>query len=89
MSPNRKILWLGSLFLMFLPLSAQIPKGYYAKAEGKYGASLKNALHQVIANPKVLSYGELWSAFESTDTLVVTECGIFILLVLTEIQPFL
>lgn len=69
MNPRSIILCLGLVVLLQQPVAAQIPHGYYARVEGKTGASLKRALFQVIGKPKVLSYRELWSAFETTDVL--------------------
>ncbi|MDA3911940.1 MAG: endonuclease [Bacteroidales bacterium] len=47
--------------------TAQIPAGYYDSAEGIYGESLQQALHNIIDNHNSLSYEDLWSAFEDTD----------------------
>ncbi|MCM1311411.1 MAG: endonuclease [Bacteroides sp.] len=48
---------------------AQIPDGYYREADGKNGAELKSALYDVIGNHKVLSYSDLWAAYETTDVV--------------------
>lgn len=58
------------LILLFVSLSlySQVPEGYYSSADGKYGAELKTALFQIIRNPKVVAYSELWKAFEVTDS---------------------
>ncbi len=40
-----------------LTATAQIPAGYYASLKGKKGAELKNAIHEIIKNAKVLDYG--------------------------------
>lgn len=40
---------------------------YYSKANGKSGAELKTALFHIIGNLNVVSYAEIWSAFEKTD----------------------
>lgn len=60
------LLWVVSLLL-----SAQIPAGYYEGARGKSGAELKTALHNIIKDPKVLSYGSgvnsTWYGFTKTD----------------------
>lgn len=51
--------------------SAQIPKGYYDSLKGKKGKELKNAVHEVIKDAKVLSYGSgsghTWEGFYTTD----------------------
>ena len=50
---------------------AQIPDGYYASLNGKKGAALKTAVHEIIKNAKVLDYGSgaghTWEGFYSTD----------------------
>ena len=46
---------------------AQPPAGYYNNAEGLSGQSLRVALHNIIDNHTVLTYNQLWSAFQSTD----------------------
>ncbi|MDD4776828.1 MAG: endonuclease [Fermentimonas sp.] len=58
------------LILLFISFSlhAQVPKGYYSSAEGKSGAELKTALFNTIRNPEVVTYSELWKAFEVTDS---------------------
>lgn len=40
---------------------------YYASVNGKSGAELKTALFEIIGNPNVISYSEIWTAFEKTD----------------------
>lgn len=54
-----------------LTATAQIPAGYYASLKGKKGAELKNAIHEIIKNAKVLDYGNgngtTWYGFYSTD----------------------
>lgn len=40
---------------------------YYGPACGKKGPELKTALFEIIGNPHVVSYAEIWSAFEKTD----------------------
>lgn len=55
---------------------AQIPEGYYSSLKGKKGAELKTAVHNIIKNAKVLSYGSgdrgSWWGFYVTD---VTDDG--------------
>lgn len=50
-------------------LSAQVPEGYYSSARGKQGAALKTALFEIIREPDVVAYSQLWKAFEKTDAL--------------------
>lgn len=58
-------------FLLLLSVTAQVPSGYYAPAEGKTNAALKTALHQIIEKGTRLGYGsgsgKTWSGFEKTD----------------------
>ena len=57
--------------LLAVNASAQIPEGYYDSLKGKKGAALKNAVHEVIKDAKVLTYGagsgHTWEGFYSTD----------------------
>ncbi len=46
----------------------QIPVGYYNTATGLSGSALMNALHNIIKNHTVVLYGDLYTAFDSTDT---------------------
>ena len=46
---------------------SQIPSGYYDSAQGKTGSDLKTALHNIIKNPSVDSYSDLWTDFTKTD----------------------
>lgn len=41
---------------------------YYRAANGKSGAELKTAMHQIIGNPSVVSYSGLKAAYVKTDT---------------------
>ena len=54
-----------------LTASAQIPTGYYDSLKGKKGAELKNAVHNLIKDAEVLSYGSgkgsTWWGFYVTD----------------------
>lgn len=56
-------------FLIALPFFgiAQIPAGYYNSAQGLTGNPLKVALHNIIDNHTVISYGNLWNAYPKTD----------------------
>lgn len=55
------------LFIYFSFIMADIPDGYYNSAEGLSGNTLKMALHDVIDNHDVQSYGSLHDHFETTD----------------------
>ena len=46
---------------------SQIPNGYYDNAQGKTGVALKQALHDIIKNHTVVSYGSLHSYYQQTD----------------------
>ena len=46
---------------------AAIPAGYYNDASGLSGTSLRQALNDIIDNHTVLSYDDVWDAFETTD----------------------
>ena len=52
-------------------VSAQIPDGYYDALKGKKGAGLKTAVHNIIKDANVLSYGSgkgsTWWGFYTTD----------------------
>ena len=72
---RKKLLRLSLAFLVSvmpaLPMLAQIPEGYYSSLKGKKGAELKTAIHDIIKNAKVLSYGsgnrKTWWGFWTTD----------------------
>jgi len=53
--------------LLLFTVSGQIPTNYYTDAEGKTGVALKTAMFNIIKNHNSISYGGLWTAFESTD----------------------
>ncbi len=53
--------------LLWLNATAQIPAGYYDPALGLTGPELKTALSNIIDNHTVLSYADLWDAFDDTD----------------------
>lgn len=59
------------IFLFFatlsITISAQIPAGYYDSTTGLTGNNLKTALYNIIKNPSVDSYDNLWADFELTD----------------------
>lgn len=64
---NNSILIIFLLFYASM-LHAQVPEGYYQSTEGKSGADLKTAFFNVIKNPKVIPYTQLWEAFSNTDS---------------------
>ena len=64
-----------SIFLLLLVVCATAQKEYYTSVDGvKGGAALKTALHELIKNHKVISYGSgessTWGAFYTTDAAV-------------------
>lgn len=54
-------------------LGAAVPAGYYYAADGKSGAELKTALHQIVSAMHTLDYGSgegaTWEGFSRTDRL--------------------
>ncbi len=84
-----------ALLLSIQCVYAQIPDGYYDDASGLSGEDLKTALYGIIDNHTVVSYTELWTAFQTTDkkadgsvwdmysncsfTFVTNQCGSSIL----------
>ena len=48
-------------------LWAQIPSGYYDRAEGKTGQELRAALHEIIKGHNDVQYSGLWGAYYYTD----------------------
>lgn len=63
----KKNLFYSFFILIPLFVNAQAPAGYYDAANNKNGQPLRIALHQIIKNHTVKSYGSLWSAFHQTD----------------------
>ena len=64
-----------STFLLLLVVCATAQKEYYTSVDGvKGGANLKTALHELIKDHKVISYGsgeeKTWGAFYTTDAVV-------------------
>lgn len=71
----------------------QIPAGYYNSASGLTGAALKTALYHIIDNHTVLTYTNVWTAFQATDdkpdgsvwdiysncyyTFIINQCGTY------------
>lgn len=69
---KRSLLTTICLFFASVVLLAQ-PNGtgtYYQKAHGKKGRELKTAMYEIIKNPSVLTYDDLWDAFNITDERV-------------------
>jgi len=64
-----KAAWSIAICLAFagITVSGQIPSGYYNQATGLSGAALKAALHNIIDNHTVLSYGAVTEALKVTD----------------------
>ena len=62
----KKILLLIIGLSFALMVSAQ-PTNYYNSASGLTGNQLKIALHNIVKGHSSISYGQLWSAFWSTD----------------------
>ncbi|MDR2064389.1 MAG: endonuclease [Prevotellaceae bacterium] len=63
----KKILNIFVALLVSFTLTAQAPANYYDNAEGKSGAELKTSLYNIIKNHTQLGYGDLWTAFYTTD----------------------
>ena len=63
----KRMTLLWSLLCFALMLQAQAPAGYYNKAKGMHGKSLKTALYSIISAHKALSYDYLWTAYQTTD----------------------
>ena len=64
----KKLLLCSFLWISIcLTLNAQIPPGYYNNAAGKKGYELKQALHNIIRNHTVITYAEIWAAYQKTD----------------------
>jgi endonuclease I len=63
------------MLCLFSFACAQGPNGsgtYYQAADGQKGFGLKTALFNIIKNPEVVGYGDLWQAYKETD---VTDNG--------------
>lgn len=69
---RRSLFCLGLLFSLAVNVLAQGPNEsgrYYKSANGKSGQELKTALHQIIRNPNVVTYGNgLKMGYIKTDT---------------------
>lgn len=58
------------MLCLFSFACAQGPNGsgtYYQAADGQKGFGLKTALYNIIKNPEVVGYGDLWQAYKETD----------------------
>jgi len=64
----KKTLFIAVLLTLIIGTArAGIPDGYYDKANGLYGASLKTALYGIINSHTSVGYSGLWSAYKTTD----------------------
>lgn len=65
------LLSLAAAALCCANASAEIPLGYYSSLDGKCGAELKNAIHALVTDATMLSYGSgdghTWWGFYETD----------------------
>lgn len=71
---NKKLLITICLTAMVAMTFAQAPHEtgtYYAKAHGKCGEELKNALFEIIKNPAVVHYDSLWAAYNTSDVRTI------------------
>ena len=66
----KKFFLLFTTFLFVSLTYAQIPAGYYDRAQGLNGAQLKTELHYTISGHTVRTYTNLWTDFQSTDKKV-------------------
>lgn len=68
---KNKFGYISLLLLLSFSIFAQIPANYYTSVIGKKQAELKTALHLIIKNANVPSYGSgsgsTWAAFTKTD----------------------
>ena len=67
---KRRILHLVCLLAVAAAAFAQGPNDtgtYYKKAHGKHGEALKTAFFEIIKNPSVLTYADLWTAYNTSD----------------------
>ena len=67
----KKLTFLSIFLLLNIVLCAEIPAGYYNKADGKYGSKLLDALNEICSNGSFLGYGSgegyTWQGFHYTD----------------------
>ena len=67
---KRSLLHLAWLLTVAVAAQAQGPNGtenYYSRANGKHGEELKTAFYEIIKNPSVLTYNDLWDAYAISD----------------------
>ena len=70
----KKLFTLFWLLTIVVASHAQGPNGtgtYYHRAHGKHGEALKTAFYEIIKNPSVLTYVDLWQAYKISDVRVV------------------
>ena len=73
---NKKLLITICLTAIVAFTFAQAPHEtgtYYAKAHGKCGEELKNALFDIIKNPAVVHYDSLWLAYNTSDARTIDD----------------
>lgn len=63
----KRTLLLFLLVTILVITKAQIPAGYYDNASGKTGAELKTALYNIIKGHTVVSYGDLYNVYKTSD----------------------
>ena len=68
-----RLLALATLLLCTAQTMADIPEGYYTKADGKKKEALKQAMKAIVGKANVLSYGSgdhsTWWGFYVTDRM--------------------
>ncbi len=62
-----KIFVLQALIACGFVAQAQAPTGYYSDCEGSTGKALLTALHGVIGEHTVITYGDLWKLYATSD----------------------
>ncbi len=68
MKKKYKLLVLIYMLLLASNTFAQPTADYYSGTSGKEEASLKTALFNIIKNPSVTTYSQIWLSFASSDT---------------------
>ncbi|MBE0661195.1 MAG: endonuclease [Bacteroidales bacterium] len=63
----RISIFLILVLILHFHVTAQPPQGYYNEAAGLTGTDLQEALHEIIKDHQVQTYGSLYDHFESTD----------------------
>ena len=70
---SKRTALLSLMLSCLLTALAGVPRGYYASTRGLSGAQLKAAMHDIVAQAHVLSYGSgtgsTWSGFYQTDRM--------------------